>query len=107
MRLDDVMVFDTFITACMFNEDSVEITFLEKHEQSENVMMARSMVLPINTDERAQIYAELQDRLRDLVDWGYIELRNPPKEYTEPPASGRDFAYRNMMEKKSDGGVDE
>lgn len=79
MRIQDMINQTTFITSVGFSEDSMEITFFEDREQGEEVIMARTMVLSINTEERMQLYAEIQERLCDLVEWGYVELRNPPK----------------------------
>lgn len=79
MRLEDILNLETFVTSVGFNEDSMEVTFLEDREQGEDVMMARTLILPINSPERMQLYAEIQERLCDLIEWGYIELRNPPQ----------------------------
>lgn len=79
MRLQDYVNLTTFVTSVGFNEDTMEITFLEDREQGEEVIMARTLVLTINTEERMQLYAEIQERLCDLIEWGYVELRNPPR----------------------------
>lgn len=79
MRLQDYVNLSTFVTSVGFNEDSMEITFLEDREQGEEVLMARTLVIGINSDERMQLYAEIQERLCDLIEWGYVELRNPPR----------------------------
>jgi hypothetical protein len=88
MRVEDIIQFETFITSVSFSDDSIEVMFLEKREQSENVMMARNMVVYLEDNEdKLDIYADLQDRLRMLVEIGYVELRNPPEEFEEPSKS--------------------
>jgi len=85
MRIEDIVSFETFITSISFGDDSMEITFLEKREQAENIMMARTMVIMIEDDEtKLDIYADIQDRLRTMIEIGYIELRDPPDEFEEP-----------------------
>ena len=79
MRLQDAVNMDTIVTSVGFTEDSMEITFLENREQGEEVMMARTLVFNVNTEEKMQLFLEIQERLQDLIEWGYVELRNPPK----------------------------
>lgn len=96
MKIEDLITFDTFITSVSFGDDSIEITFLEKREQSETVMMARTMIVPVDDDDSLQVYADVQDALRQLIEWGYVELRNPPEEFTEP-RSTNDWVRSQMI----------
>jgi hypothetical protein len=85
MRIEEVVQFDTFTTSVSFGDDSMEITFLEKREQAENIMMARTMVISFEDDEtKIGIYADIQDLIRSLIDIGYVELRDPPEQFEEP-----------------------
>jgi hypothetical protein len=93
MRIQDLLNFETFITSISFSEEAIEVTFLEKREQGDTVMMARTMVCQIDNEQRAELYADLQDRMRDFIDWGYIELRNPPSEFTD----SRNWAHSRMV----------
>jgi hypothetical protein len=94
MRIEDIVSFDTFITNVSFGDDSIEIMFLEKNEQTDTVMMARTMIVPLEgNDERIQIYSDIQDALRHIIDGAYVELRNPPSEY-----EGSKWAYKRMVE---------
>lgn len=96
MRVEEVVQFETFITSVSFSDDSVEITFLEKREQSDNVMMARTMIIYLEEDdEKIGMYADLQDSLRMLIEMGYVELRNPPDEFEEPSKS---WVHSKMIE---------
>jgi hypothetical protein len=88
MRVEEVVQFETFITSVSFSDDSVEITFLEKREQADNIMMARTMVIYLEDDEdKIDIYADLQEKMRMLIEMGYVELRNPPDQFEEPTRS--------------------
>ena len=82
MRINDYLNESIFITSVGFSEDSIEVTFLEDRDQAENVVLAKTMVLPIDNNERYQLYAEIQERLCDLIEWGFIDIRNPPQQDT-------------------------
>jgi hypothetical protein len=97
VRVEEVIKFDTFITSVSFSDDSIEITFLEKNEQAEDVMMARTMVIYLGDDEnKIDMYADIQDSLRMLIEIGYIDLRNPPDEYQD--TDSKSWAHRRMIE---------
>jgi len=95
MRIQDIINFDTFVTSVSFNDDSIEVTFLEKREQADEVMMARTMVAAIKDEDSMQMYADLQSILRDFIDFGYISLRNPPDEFEEP---AKNWVHSKMLE---------
>ena len=95
MRIQDIVNFETFVTSVTFSDDSIEVTFLEKREQAESVMMARTMVAEISDETSMQMYADLQNILRDFIELGYIALRNPPEEFEEPAKS---WVHSKMME---------
>ena len=98
MRLEQVLNFDTFVTGVAFSDDAIEVTFLEKNDQSETVMLAKTMVIPIeDDDDRIQMYFEIQERLIEMIQWGYIELRNPPDEFVDTTENPREWAYRRMV----------
>jgi hypothetical protein len=44
------------------------------------------------------MYLEIQERLIDMIQWGYIELRNPPEEFIDTSENVRDWAYKRMLE---------
>jgi hypothetical protein len=100
MRVEDIVRFDTFITGVSFGDDSIEITFLEKREQAENIMMARTMAIYLDDQDedstKMDIYADIQDKLRMLVEIGYVELRNPPDEFVEEPS--KNWVHSKMVE---------
>lgn len=96
MRLDDILSKETFVTSVVFNENSVEITYMEKEEQSETIMLAKTILVPIYPDdeERVLLYAEMQDAASDLVDRAFVELRNP-----EEVLTGKSAIHRRMVER--------
>jgi hypothetical protein len=95
MRIEEILSFETFITSVSFGDDSMEVMFLEKNEQTDTIMMARTMIIPIEgNDERVQIYGDIQDALRHMIEGAYVELRNPPSEYSDSSK----WAYRKMVE---------
>ena len=101
MRASELMKHDTFVTNVAFGAETIEITFMEKREQSEAIMMARTIVMDLNTEERLIVYSELQDRLRDLIDWGIIELRNPPPQEQRQFDSSRQQVHDSMIDGES------
>lgn len=101
MEPSDIARYDTFATNVSFGNDTIEITFLEKAEQSPTVMMARTIVVQVDTEERYRNYSFLQDCLRDLIDSGYIELRNGSEAedgYQEQYVSERKWIYDQMTD---------
>lgn len=69
-----------FINSIEFGADSIMIAYQERHNQSESTSIMSTMIVAIDTEERAIVYEELQEALRELVDDGYINLRNPAQE---------------------------
>jgi hypothetical protein len=101
MEPSDIARYDTFATNVSFGNDTIEITFLEKSEQSQTVMMARTLVIQVDNEERYRNYSFLQECLRELIDSGYIELRNGPEpedEYQEQYVSERKWIYDQMTD---------
>jgi hypothetical protein len=97
MRLQDIINFETFVTTVSFSDDSIEVTFLEKREQGESVMMARVMAISIDDEESMEMYADIQNVLRELIERGYITLRNPPEEFEEKPTNTKSWAHQQMV----------
>jgi hypothetical protein len=73
---------DLMITSFTLSPDgtSVEIQFLEAREQKRRASMARSMW--IDYTDRPEVLARLQEYLRDMVDEGYVLIREPPEHMT-------------------------
>ena len=64
-----------FIHAVEFSEDAVAVHFQEKREMGDTGFVSRSMTLLMETPERETMFLELQAALRELVDDGYLALR--------------------------------
>jgi hypothetical protein len=77
MSFADVVNNDTFITSVVFNDEALEITFLENRDQTEDIMEAKTLVFAVGGDaEKVDILVLVQDLLRDLVDRVYAERRH-------------------------------
>jgi hypothetical protein len=97
MNIEEYLTFDTFINNVSFGDEEIEITYMEKHDQSDTVMLAKTMMLPISDEERLQMYLEIQQTLVDLIERGAIELRNPPEEFVDTTENPRQWAYKKMV----------
>ena len=88
---------DTFITSVVFNDEALEISFMETSKQSESVMEVGTIVFPITDDpEKLDICGAIQDALRDLIDRVYAE-RRAALGAVKQPVSQRD-AIRERMQ---------
>ena len=68
---------DVFISSVQFSDTSIELTFLENREQSEEVAIMRSMMLSLEKNTRLQqAFLDLQEILVGVTDEGYFSLRN-------------------------------
>ena len=94
---------DTFVTSVIFNDEALELTFLESREQGENVMEVHTLVFPVNNDmDKLNLVATIQEILRELIDRVYSERRNPPKK--EPVENQRDAIDRVINQRGEDEG---
>ena len=68
---------DVFVSSVQFSDTSIELTFLENREQSEEVAIMRSMMLSVEKNTRLQeAFMDLQEILVGGTDEGYFSLRN-------------------------------
>ena len=68
---------DVFVSSVQFSDTSIELTFLENREQSEDVAIMRSMMLSLEKNTRLQqAFLDLQEILVAVTDEGYFSLRN-------------------------------
>jgi hypothetical protein len=82
MRLSDAYNTETMVQSVTFSDDTIEMTLTEDREVGEDDMMARILVMRINDEERLQLVLEIQERLIDLVERGYVAIRNPQKKFS-------------------------
>lgn len=72
--LDDATV---FVHAIEFeDEEVITMAYQEKREISENVMIARTMRILIDTPEKQEMFMRLQEQAIYLIDECSVELRN-------------------------------
>lgn len=66
-----------FIHALEFGDEEITFHFQENREVSDTVMMARTMKMLIDTEEKEEMYLRLQEFASYVIDAGYVTLRNP------------------------------
>lgn len=71
-----------FIHAIEFGEDEITFHFQENREVGDTVMIARTMRVLLDTEEKQEMYLRLQEFSGYFIDASYVELRNPET----PPA---------------------
>jgi hypothetical protein len=72
----NVLMADTFITSVVFNDEAIEITFMESGEQSSTCMEIHTIAFPIEDDpEKIIMLEQCQDLLREIIDRVYAERR--------------------------------
>lgn len=62
------------------NDDTIEVTFLEKRDQNEAVGMVKSMFIDIRRARCRQEAADLLELAEDIVDAGLLAQRAPEQE---------------------------
>lgn len=100
--LREIMNHEVFVTSISFREDAMEIGFLENREQAELGAVYKTIVVSIEADEDFPLmYSDLQSLARDIIDRGYIAIRNPPKNFA---ASGniRDSLRRTVIDSREE-----
>jgi len=71
---------DRVITNVVFGDDGeIEIVFLERHEQQEFAAMMRTLVINCRANKLMAQFDEIIELLEELIDNGYVAVRNPPK----------------------------
>ena len=65
------------INSVVFNGDQLDISFIEKRDQSPNAGLIKTLVL--DRSKFLSLAVELEDILSDLVDAGLIAIRQPPE----------------------------
>ena len=65
------------INSVVFNGDQLDISFIEKRDQSPNAGLIKTLVL--DRSRFLSLAVELEDILSDLVDAGLIAIRQPPE----------------------------
>lgn len=67
------------VTSVAFADGSLEIGYLEKREQTDNVGMMRTLFVDTQRTKLSSQYNELQELLLDIVENALLALRNPEK----------------------------
>lgn len=77
----DMLTADRVIEGIEFSGDKVMIRFFEGRNIRPAVQITNAMVLHLNEDTGALV-DRVMDLLGDLLDEGYITLRDPPKRFS-------------------------
>jgi len=67
---------DMFVASIGFAEEGIEISYMEASKQSESIMTSQNLFLLANTEEKASMYAELQDLCQIIIRDAFVELRS-------------------------------
>jgi len=78
---------DLTIISLTFSENTIEVTYCEPGDQSENVMLFRSLVL--NRGHFDTQVSEILEDVVDMIDAGVVELRSPRKRDVSEDREGR------------------
>lgn len=92
MRLNDFAQ-GLFVTSAVFNDEAIELTWLDDREQTESLMEIHTQVFPITNDpEKVAICSEVQALLQELVNRLIAERRAQMnrREAPERPPSARE-----------------
>lgn len=68
---------DIWIQGMSRGAGGIEIAYFEKREQSDNVGIARTLILSDAVDKYNDRIEEIMDVLEELIDLALIDLRNP------------------------------
>lgn len=66
-----------FVHALEFGENEITFHFQENREVGDTVMVARTMRILLDTEEKQEMYLRLQEFSCYFIDSGYVDLRNP------------------------------
>ncbi len=72
---------DIIIQAVEFGAETMTIYFQEKREIAQTAIVSRVMEILIDSENREQVYLDLQEMLRRTIDDTYIDIRNPENEF--------------------------
>lgn len=75
--IQEVSQRDIFVNGIEFGEDEVMLHYQEKVDVGESTVITKHMVLLMDTEERQQMFIDLQTILGDMIDEGYVNLRDP------------------------------
>ena len=72
---------DIIIQAVEFGAETMTIYFQGKREIAQTAIVSRVMEILIDSENREQVYLDLQEMLRRTIDDTYIDIRNPENEF--------------------------
>ena len=100
MRIQDFAQ-GMFVTSAVFNDEAVELTFIDDRKQTPNVMEIDTMVFPVTQDpDRLNICSQIQALLQDLIIRVHSDRRDEINglEKTNQAPSSREAIAKMMAE---------
>lgn len=100
MRIQDFAQ-GMFVTSAVFNDEAVELTYIDDRKQTDEVMEIDTMVFPVTHDpDKLNICSQIQALLQELINRVHAERRAKLAGLSAPeqPASGREAIARLMAE---------
>lgn len=100
MRIQDFAQ-GMFVTSAVFNDEAVELTYIDDRKQTDEVMEIDTMVFPVTHDpDKLNICSQIQSLLQELIGRVHAERRAKLSGQTQfqQPVSSREAIARMMAE---------
>ena len=75
----DEMLRDVLVTNVAFADDSLEIQFLDRNDQQETAAIVKTLIIDCRANKLLNQLNEINELLEEIVEAGYIAVRNPPQ----------------------------
>lgn len=107
MNLNETLLNETFITTAVFNDELVELTYMERRHQGSKSMRMQMLMFPVDgiDPEKVDIVAAIQDLLRELIDRVESEQREEMQE-TKKVGLRQALGARRLADATADGPED-
>ena len=101
MRIQDFAQ-GIFVTSAVFNDEAVELTYIDDRKQTDQVMEIDTMVFPVTNDQdKLNICSQIQSLLQELINRVHAERRAKLSGETPQRLSAREAIARTMTEQAS------
>jgi hypothetical protein len=100
MRIQDFAQ-GMFVTSAVFNDEAIELTFIDDRKQTPNVMEIDTIVFPVTNDaDRLNICSQIQALLQELINRVIADRRAElaGQAKSQQPPSAREAIARTMAE---------
>lgn len=66
---------DVFASTISFSEESIQIDFMDRAQQSATIMMGNTAIIAVADEERLEAYRQIQDLARLLIRDAFVTRR--------------------------------